>query len=298
MSKHASPAAVGAFVVTAVALVVVTVVILTGGRLFHHTERLIVYFDRSVSGLRVGAPVKFHGIDIGSVKDLRINMTGAALDPQHVVIPVLLDVDEDRLSSQGVAGVDLGDPKEVQRLVGLGLRAQLATESLVTGVRYIELEFKPGTPARLVHDRRYPEIPSLPSLTETLPDKVDQILTRLAEVDVAGLAQSARATIDDADRLVRSPHLARAVAGFDRITADLDRTVNQLSSELSTAAQDLRPVIGEARQTVASARKTSDRLSRQLDTTLRDVGDAARSLRRLADQLGRDPGALLRGGKQ
>jgi paraquat-inducible protein B len=294
MSKHASPAIIGTFVVTAFALVVITVLILAGGKLFHHPARVIVYFDSSISGLRVGAPVKFRGIDLGTVKDLRINMTGAVRDPRHVLIPVLLEVDQDRLSSQGVPGVDLSDRKEVQRLVDLGLRAQLATESLVTGVRYVELDIKPDAPARLVHDRRYPEIPSLPSLTETLPDKVDQILAKLADVDVAGLARSMRATIDDADRLVRSPQLARAVARLDPITADLDRTVNQFS----TAAQDLRPAIAEAKDTVTSARKTSDRLSSQLDTTLHDVGGAARSLRRLADQLSRDPGALLRGGKQ
>jgi len=293
MSKHASPAVIGAFVVTALALVVITVLILSGGRLFRHTARVIVYFDSSVAGLRVGGPVKFHGIDVGTVKDLRINMTGAVRDPQHVRIPALLEIDEGRLSSQGVA-IDLDDRKQVEQLVRLGLRAELATESLVTGVRYVELEIKPGAPARLVHDRRYPEIPSLPSLTETLPDKVDQILTKLADLDVAGLARSMRATIDDADELVRSPHLARAVASLDKITADLDRTVNQFA----TAAQDLRPAIAEMKDTVTSAHKTSERLSGQLDTTLRDVGGAARSLRRLADQLGRDPGSILRGGKQ
>jgi paraquat-inducible protein B len=293
MSKHASPAVIGTFVVTALALVVLTVLILSGGRLFRHTARVIVYFDSSVAGLRVGGPVKFRGIDVGTVKDLRINMTGAVRDPQHVRIPALLEIDEGRLSSQGVT-IDLDDQKQVQQLVGLGLRAELATESLVTGVRYVELDIKPNAPARLVHDRRYPEIPSLPSLTETLPDKVDQILTKLADLDVAGLARSMRATVDDAGELVRSPHLARAVANLDKITANLDRTVNQFA----TAAQDLRPAIAEAKDTVRSARKTSERLSSQLDTTLHDVGDAARSLRRLADQLGRDPGALLRGGKQ
>lgn len=294
MSKRASPAIIGSFVVVAFALVLIAVMILSGGRLFRHTAHVIVYFDSSVAGLRVGAPVKFRGIEIGTVKDQRISMTGAIRDPQHVPIPVILEIDEDRLSAQGIAGIDLDDANEVRRLVGLGLRAELATESLVTGVRYVELDIKPGTPARLVGDRRYPEIPSVHSVTETIPDRVDQVLRNLAKVDVAGLAQSMRATVDDADQLVRSPHLARAVASLDKITANLDRAVNQLS----TAGQDLGPAIAEARQAVASARKTSDRLSGQLDTTLRDVGGAARSLRRLADQLGRDPGALLRGGKQ
>lgn len=294
MSKRASPAVIGAFVVIAFALVVIVVLILSGGRLFRHTAHVIVYFDSSVAGLRVGAPVKFRGIEIGTVKDQRINMTGAVRDPQHVLIPVLLEIDDDRLSSQGIARIDLDDPNEVRRLVGLGLRAELATESLVTGVRYVELDIKPDAPARLVHDRRYPEIPSVRSVAETIPDRVDQVLRNLAEVDVSGLAQSMRATVDDADQLLRSPHLARAVASLDQITANLERAVNQLS----TAAQDLRPAITEMQGTVTSVRKTSDRLSSQLDTTLRDVGGAARSLRRLADQLARDPGALLRGGKQ
>ncbi|HEX3759241.1 MAG TPA: MlaD family protein [Kofleriaceae bacterium] len=293
MSKRASPAIIGAFVVVGFALVLIAIVILSGGRWFRHTAHVIVYFDSSVVGLRVGAPVKFRGIEIGTVKDQRISMTGAVRDPQHVPIPVVLEIDEDRLSAQGIASIDLDDASEVRRLVGLGLRAELATESLVTGVRYVELDIKPGAPAHLVHDPRYPEIPSVPSVTETIPDRVDQVLRNLAQVDVAGLARSMRATVDDADQLVRSPHLARAVASLDKITANLDRAVNQLS----TAAQDLGPAIAEARDTVASARKTSDRLSNHLDTTLRDVGGAARSLRRLADQLGRDPGALLRGGK-
>ena len=293
MSKHASPAVIGGFVVSAVALLFIARLALSGGRLFRTTARIIVYFDDAVGGLRVGAPVKFRGIEIGTVKDLRISMTGVALDPQHVQIPVLLEIDQDRLRSQG-ADVDLRDPKTVQRLVGLGLRARLASESLVTGVRYVELDIRPDTPAHLARDATYPEIPSVRSVAEALPERVDHVLANLEHVDIAGLTDSMHDTVRSADDLLRSPHVTRAVENLDKITLELDRA----ASSLALAARDLRPAIAEAKDTLSSTRRAADRLSSRADTTLRDVSDTARSLHRLADQLARDPGSILRGGKQ
>jgi paraquat-inducible protein B len=287
MSKHASPAVLGGFVVIALALLVVAALGLSAGRLFRTRARVIAYFEDTVGGLNVGAPVRFRGIEIGSVKDVRIDMTGVALDPSHVRIPVLLEIDEDRLRSEGARLVDLRDTKVVQRLVDLGLRAELAAEGLVGGVKYVELDVRPDTPAYPVHDRRYPEIPSVRSPVATIPNRIDHVLANLERVDIASLSESLRTTVADADRLLRSPHLARAEARLDAITAELERTVSQLD----VAARDIGP-------TMTSVRRTSDRLSGRVDTTLRDLSDAARSLRRLSDQISRDPGAILRGGKQ
>ncbi|HEX7842047.1 MAG TPA: S41 family peptidase [Kofleriaceae bacterium] len=47
------------------------------------TAAAIIYFDDSVAGLRVGAPVKFRGIEIGAVKDVRINMAGSQREQLH-----------------------------------------------------------------------------------------------------------------------------------------------------------------------------------------------------------------------
>jgi len=294
MSKRASPANIGAFVVIALALLVTAILILGGGRLFRTTAAVIVYFDDSVGGLRVGAPVKFCGIEVGTVKNARINMAGVALDPQHVRIPVVLEIDEGQLRSQGGPAVDLRDPKQVQRLVDVGLRAELELESLVTGIRYVELNIRPGTPARLVHDRTYPEIPPVRNPTQAIPDRVDQVLAKLADIDLAGIARSVQATVDHVDQLVSSPHLTRAVGNLDALTADLDRA----AAPLGPAAQDLRPAIAEAKDTVALMHRATDQLSSRLDSTLQDLSGAARSVRRLADQLARDPGSILRGGKQ
>ncbi len=282
MSKHASPTVIGAFAIGAIALVVATVVILGGGRYFRDTALVIVYFDGSVSGLRVGAPVKFRGIEIGTVKDMRINMTGAIRNPVQIRIPVLLELDEDRLSAQGIDAVDFDDPQEVSRLVALGLRAGLATESFVTGIRYVALDILPAAPAPLVHDRRHPELPAVPSVYEAIPQKLSDVLARLADVDLAGVTTSLRTTIEHTDQVVQrvdrmlaSRDLARAVASLDDIAASI------------------RPAIDEIRNAASTARP----LPTQVDATLREIQVAARSMRRLTDQLSRDPGAIVRGGR-
>jgi paraquat-inducible protein B len=297
MSKRASPAVIGAFVVAGLGLALIAVVVVGSGRLFRDTARMVAYFDGSVVGLRKGAPVKFRGIEIGSVHDIRINMSGAIRDPRNVRIPVVLDIDEDRLTAEGVRGYDLNDRDQVMTMVSSGLRAQLDTESLVTGVRYVSLDIQPDTPAVLVNDRSvaYPEIPSVKNPAEQIPDKVNQVLSNLSEVDVAGITDSLKTILADAHQLLGSPHVTHALAGFDALTENLNRTVLQVRK----AVRDLEPLGGELEQTTGSARQLvapDGPLATQLDATLEELKAAARSMRRLADQLSRDPGSILRGG--
>jgi paraquat-inducible protein B len=297
MSKHASPTVIGAFVVGALALLLAGILILGGGRYFHHTAHVIVYFDGSVDGLRIGAPVKFRGIEVGTVKDLRINMTGAIRDPLRVRIPALLEIDETRLTSQGLPRIDLNDRKKVDALVELGLRAQLQLESFVTGVRFVSLDIRPETPVVLTHDPKYPEVPSLRGAEAEIADKASHMFSKLAEIDFNRLVASLQSTVDHADQLVSSPEVADAVAHLDDITKNLAVTTRNLSHD----SRELEPALAALKNTLARADQLvapTGQLSNQLDATLRDIQSAARSLRRLADQLGRDPGAILRGGKQ
>lgn len=291
MSMKASPTVIGTFVIVGLVLLLTAVAVIGGGQLFHDKARVIVYFDESVRGLRKGSTVKFRGIDIGTVRDIRINMPGAVYDPAHVRIPVVLELDESRLESRGV-NIDLGDRRQVNELVARGLRAELATESLVTGVRFVALDVRPDTRAELVNDRSvpYPEIPSIPGPIERLPERVDAILSKLADVDVAGIEESVKATVDEARALLASPHLERTVAKLDTLATSLNRTAEQLEQ----SARETSPLVKSAHQLLAP----DGRLSNQIDATLKELASAARSLRRLSDQLSRDPGSLLRGGNE
>jgi len=72
MSKKANPTIIGAFVVGAIAIVTILILLLSGNVLFKKEVQAIMYFDGSVTGLNVGAPVKFRGVKVGTVTDIKL----------------------------------------------------------------------------------------------------------------------------------------------------------------------------------------------------------------------------------
>jgi paraquat-inducible protein B len=214
-------------VLSALALIFVAVVIIGQGWYFRDTHEFVLYFRTPVTGLREGAPVRFKGIEVGSVKTIRINISELKSDPSDLRIPVVIELDQDRLTAQGVQ-LDLGKKSTLTRLIAQGLRAQLASESLVTGVRYISLDIHPGTPVRRVDDPTvaHPEIPVIAEPTEQIQQEVARVAEGLAAIDYEGLSQSIHALTDTLtpqvrDTLAEIEQAARSVRLFaDQLSRD------------------------------------------------------------------------------
>ena len=103
-------------------------------------------FPRLVNGLRVGAPVKFRGVEIGSVQDIRLQLKR---DQSVFRIPVIIEIDPEKITSLGGSETILNSPAEYRSAIEAGLRGQLQTESFVTGVLFVALDYFPGSPATL-----------------------------------------------------------------------------------------------------------------------------------------------------
>jgi len=313
MSRRVSPTLIGAFVLGAVLLSVAAVVLFGSGRYFRRTYRFVMYFGSSVNGLRVGAPVKFRGVEVGSVTDIRLPLER---DMEVGRIPVLIEIDPAKLTSRGATETVLTDPKVFNALIAHGLRAQLQLESFVTGVLFVSLDLFPGTPVTLArppgsHDYRYQEIPTQPASLEKARGALDQVLAKLAETDFKGLVDSARQAMSGVNQLVNSPDLKRTVGSLDEVTHRLGEAatnVSHLAARLDTNAASLS---GDLRQTTVEARavikQAGDAIQRtevtindsptfyELDRTLQEVSAAARSLRLLTGYLERNPKALIFG---
>lgn len=108
MSQKASPTLIGVFIIAAIALAVVTVILFGSGRLFSKTEDFILYFEDSVNGLEVGAPVKFKGVRVGQVKRIAIRFDQ---DDDSPHVPVLIEIDIGRLHKPLGVDLDLADPE-------------------------------------------------------------------------------------------------------------------------------------------------------------------------------------------
>jgi paraquat-inducible protein B len=300
-----SPTVVGVFVLGALALAVVGVLVFGSGRAFRRTQEFVLYFDRSVNGLRVGAPVKFKGVEVGSVSRIELSLSHRMMAPGHAPIPVVIELDADRISDRG--GRVSMTQEGLDDVIAQGFRAQLATESFVTGVLYIELDFFPGSPVNLVHEPEVTvlEIPTLPTALEQVQTKAAEIISKLGEVDYRHLVDTLGQTLDGVSALVNSPDLKAAIAKLDETVDHLNQAIagvrnvtDGLGGQVGPIARSLRETAERAQETLNGLRlqvEPGSPLAYQLGRTLQDVGDAARAVRVLADELERNPSVVVRG---
>jgi paraquat-inducible protein B len=318
MGSKANPVTIGAFVVGAVVLAVAGILIFGSGQLFKHTGQYVLFFPGAVDGLNVGAPVKFKGVEIGSVKEIRIRFAEQALISAERVaagirIPVIIELDYDKLRGRGGTSAATS-AQGMKKLIDLGLRGQLNSQSLVTGLLFVQLNFVPDAPAIFVlpPGGDLPEIPTIPTTIEQVQNAAENVFRQLQEAHIDRLVTSLTATSDSINSVVTTPELRAALQALPTTVANLNQTVTnirELSLHLDTKAGPLLDslkgtsdtggvALDQARvtlQTYQNFVEPESPLSTQLSGSLQEVSDAARALRLLATYLERNPSALVRG---
>jgi paraquat-inducible protein B len=318
MAERSRAAFIGAFVIGAIAIVVVTIVALGSGRFFRTRRQYVMYFSGSVNGLSQGAPVKISGVPVGEVKRILLgfNPRGELVEeiPSHVKIAVIVELDEQMLRSRGVRNVNLADPEHMARAVSHGLRGVLAMESFVTGILYVDLEMLPDSSANFVVGKNdeYVEIPTVPTALEQAQVVVTDILEHLRRADLDRVMNEASQSLAAIRNLVTSPQLqasvdnlakaseqlATAAASVKRLADNLNTNAAPLAADLRRAADAATKALGQTQRTLAGMQETFDRNSPfayQLNQVLAEIADTSRSLRELADYLQRNPSSVVRG---
>lgn len=317
MGKKVNPAIVGAFVLAALGLIVASVILFGSRTLFRKTQIYVVYFNSSVNGLRAGAAVKFRGVEIGSVQKVLLSLGGSAREAVEtetpVRIPVLIELDPEKILSRGGGGVDLNDPERMKEAIQRGLRAQLLSESFVTGVLYIDLDFHPTRPPyTLTQNSPYMEIPTMPTPLERVQTSVTRLLEQMDQINFADMVSSITKAANSIDKFASSPKLEATLASLDKAAQSLDSAavgirrasdsvnseVKPISKDLHDTANDTRAMLDQAKSTLQTVQVTLEPgspFTYQLDETLSETAAAARSVKELADYLERNPSSLVRG---
>lgn len=274
MSKKANPVAIGSFVIGAIGLIVVGVLVFSSGKLFTKTHTLVTVFPGTVKGLKVGNPVEFRGVRIGSVKDIKILYDKKGLT---VAIPVYLELVQGTMMGVDLKKLDQTETPEewmaeIDRLVKAGLRAQMDLQSLVTGQMIVVLDFHPDTPAKLTGiDARYAEIPSIAS-------SMERIAGRLKKIPMEELAQKAIAVLDGIDALVRSQQVKDMLENADLATQDTRRLVKGISEQVQPLSDSIRAALDEVRQSI-------DSMKTQLNQALGDISGLSQDAQQKLDVL-------------
>ncbi|MGH8606564.1 MAG: MlaD family protein [Gammaproteobacteria bacterium] len=334
MSKPISPIAIGGFLVGAIVLLTAALLIFGGGEVFKEKRQFVIFFDSSLAGLNVGAPVKIQGVQVGTVKEVALQ-----LDPQRVQLlkPVVIEFDPGRLidpSGQPMeaAGTEQERQENMQRLIEAGLRARLEMQSLLTGLLYVEFNLYPDQPVKLtgLDYKGLPELPSIPTTTDELRNTLDEVLTRARTLPLEDIVRNLSATLKEIRDTVKSEDvlrsrvaLAKTLEGTEQLVGKLNRELEPLLADARETAKEtrglvrdihvethggIRPVLAAAEQAllkVTSAMEESRGAigavesfggpGSTLEEVLEELRSTARSLRQLTDYLERHPDSLLYG---
>lgn len=338
MKTKVSPAIVGAFVLGAFAIGIITLLALGSLSLFTKPERFMVYFDESISGLDQGSPVKLRGVRVGHVVGISIRYDR---DTGKSLAAVLCELNRGSITDEHGANFDVSDRAALQALVDRGLRAQLELGGLATGLLFVELDFmdpQKYPDLSKTSDLKYVVVPPTPSEISELRSSAATLLanattvlakmqqvdfqglsveltklatearTRLEGADFKGLVNQWRKTGESVDALARSPEALRALENLNKTLDDLRAAIAHLDTQVDADGKDLQATLIQAKASLESfnlaAQSARGFINAQqnfgAETTraLEKVADAAEAIQRLADFLERNPNAVVSGRKE
>jgi paraquat-inducible protein B len=282
MSRQANPVLIGAFVLGAIALAVVTTLLLAGGGWFGEKREHTLYFDSAPQGLQVGAPVMFLGVKVGTVKQIQLGLDTKAGADSRFVVPVTIEVLPDVVRAKGGEPVDLRDRAVVRGLVERGLRGRLRLQSLLTGQLYVDLDFHPDKPARFVGlDPAVSEIPTIRTAVQELQSRLESFPMEKFLADVTAISGAVRALM--------------TAEGTQQLPQRLQTTLKHLESFAARLDADGGPALAEARKALVAAQGALARLETAADRvaalTAAD-SETVKNLTRAADELAKAAAAV------
>jgi len=245
----------------------------------------VTYFTSAVRGLNAGAAVEFLGIQVGTVRDVKLVIDDASGTAR---VRVVLEVQPERIIAPDQAR---DDPFVVaQRMVRNGLRAQTKTASYITGQQVLAVDFVPGAaPAELVLDGKEWVLPSVGGGLDNILTAVSGISAKIDRLPLDQIAGNLNVTLRSA---------AGAMGSVQELVRKTDAGLTPALKRLPEIAQALQEAAVRAGRTFGSLEGSygqNSQFNRELERAMTQVGDTARSIRILADYLDRHPEALVRG---
>ncbi|MBV2133643.1 MCE family protein [Pseudomonas sp. MAP12] len=312
MSESRKPFWIGAFLLSGIVLLAGGLLLLGRDNWFSQPSDYVVYFTGALDGLDVGADVTYRGVKVGTVHAIRLSYDSELKD---VVIPVVLRIDPDA----GREGQRFD--RVVGRLVERGLRAQLQTQSLLTGKAIVALDLFPGQAGyvRVPHEIELPTIPSVPSRVDQVASLLRELAGSLREMPLREMVVSANNTLQALERLSNSPELqggllslGQTLHNLEGLTQQLQRQIPPILDNARQGSGELRTAIGDLRQAAQAATVALQQVQGlagdtqrslgseseaqfQLLQTLEELGRASKALQRTAESLEQRPESLIFG---
>lgn len=315
MSAKANHFKIGIFIIAAVAIAVAGILILGAGRLFEQTVTMETYFDESVQGLTVGAPVKHRGVQVGVVTDIHFADDEYDLSPadeQHFRFRRYVVV-KSAIRDQ-FPGMSEGNIQDLLAQASeKGLRVRLATQG-VTGVVHIEAdyvdpdEYPPLPIAWTPHDIYVPSAPSTVMVVSTALGNIARDLEKASihqitkDIDTLVLAVTKLVNESEVERVSRQANEALGelrgtllqarkvmenpdIAGTISEAAAAAGSTRRAAADLAQTSQQVRQATEGLPETIARLDKTVRRVEKLVSSRSSDIEDILDNLRQVSENL-------------
>jgi len=302
MSKPVNPAVIGGFTIGALALLVLALMIFGAGQELNADKvKYVVFFDSSLNGLEIGAPVKMQGVKIGQVTDISLQV-----DTKRAKLfkPVVLEIDRTSFSDfSGQALPKHPSFKELKegrdRLVKLGMRARLEMQSLLTGLLYVDLNLYPDKEpvfVGLAHDHLL-EVPGVPTTTDEIKNTAEDFMNKLRKMPLDRIVRDLADSLTEVKTLLASEDIKKSRAAMADTLIELDKATKTLNKNLGPLLQntdktviDTNLLIQDTQAMIQDLRKQLPEIMQHTDGTLTAATSALKkaedSLRHVDDAIG------------
>ena len=270
--KRANTKLIGIFVFGALLLTVGSILLFGSRNMFEKKRYFYAYFEQDVSGVDIGAPMKFSGIEVGSVKEI----VGIYNKETSVVTPrILIEFHPETLKGAKVAK---GEYTLFQPLLDQGMRASLKSQSFLTGQLYVSLDFYENRAIRtLGSDKdKYPEMP-------TIDSGLGEIFKAFQDLPLDALVVQLTDTLDSLDNVLANEGVSESASYLPTLLADADMMLKAIGM---FTAQDLPITTAQLRETLKTGGTSMSTLTDKLANETLVTLDS--SMKTLTEQLSQE----------
>ncbi|MES2739080.1 MAG: MlaD family protein [Verrucomicrobiota bacterium] len=331
MSQKANPTLIGAFTLVGLILTGAALVLFGAGKYFERSHKILLHFDKSAIGLMVGSDVRFGGVRIGRVSSINVMVD---TEKNRKIIPVVVELGEKDLKAIGTTtgvAIDFSKREGVARAVERGLRAGMKQQSLLTGLLYIEFDIVPDEPGFLYDGptiANYPTVPTIATEIDELISGVADGLKKINALDLDGIVKDLRDVLKSADKQLADlntkaisdsllvitedvknftgdkklslavDNLNEALVQFRDLSAKINQGVDPLLEDFSKVADKAAESLARIEEAGGEITKVTNPrgpVLMRLQAVLQETERAARAITELANDLKRNPNALLMG---
>ncbi len=228
----------------------------------------VIFFDSSLNGLDIGAPVKIQGVKVGEVKEIVLQ-----IDPKDIRVfkPVVIEIDRKKLNNTTTMVFPQASDEEQRivnrdNLVSAGFRARLEMQSLLTGLLYIDIDRHPDKPPLYANIpfQGLLELPGVPTATDEIRNTAVEMAKKLRVMPLEEIVLDFSETLKEIKNLLASDDTKKAKGALANTLVGLEKTVATLNLELG-------PILKDSRQTVQELEKVIGTLNRNLEPLLKDT---------------------------